>query len=221
MAQINPNLSRAWRRTFWHVYDNLGLLIAINILWLLCSITVIGLPAATTALFYIAYLIVLDKSVKFNNFFVFLLKYFFISTFITLILCIGYLFLLFNIRFYLHHFGIIGAIFGGTSFWLFIFFLLILIYIFPLMCRYNNFLRILKYCFILTMDNLKTTLILFFTTIVFLGLEIIIPIISLAILAIFIQNAFLEIESRYNSEIEIKEPRRNFREIWKMWNFSK
>lgn len=220
MAQFTPNLSRAWRRTFWQVYDNLGLLLLANTLWFLFSITIIGLPTVTAALFNLAYLITLDISVKLKDFFIFMPKKIFISTFVILILCLIYIFLLFNIRFYLHRFGIIGVIFGGISFWLLIFSLIASVYIFPLICRYNNYWKIFKYSFILTIDNLKITLILFITTILLLVMEIVIPVISIAILAIFTQNVFLEIESRYNSEIIIKEPRRNFREIWNIWNFS-
>lgn len=220
MTQPRPNLGRAWRRTFWQVYDNLGLFLLVNTLWFLLSITIIGLPTATSALFHVAYLVSLDRPLKLKDFFIFLRKKIFISTFITILLCVTYLFLLFNIRFYLRHFGIIGVTLSGISFWLLIILLMTSTYVFPLQCRYSNYRKILKYSFILTLDNLKTTFILFITTGIFLCLEIVLPIISIAILAVFTQNAFLEIESMYNSNLTIIEPRRNFRELWKIWNFS-
>lgn len=220
MTQPNPNLNRAWRRTFWQAYDNLGLLLAANILWLLFSITIIGFPAATAALFYIARLVVLDMPVRLKDFFSFLLQKFIISTCVILISGIIVFFLFFNIKFYFRHFAIIGLILAGISFWLLIFFLITSLYIFPLLCKYNNLWKIMKYSFILTMDNLKTTLILFVTSSAFLTFALIVPILSIAVLAIFIQNVFLEIQSRYNQEIIINEPRRNFKEMWKPWNFS-
>lgn len=220
MTQPRPNLSRAWRRTFWQVYDNLGLLLAVNILWLLLSITLVGFPTATAALFYISYLIVLDMPVRLKDFFSFLLEKFIISTCIILILVVVIFFLFFNIRFYSHHFGITGLILGGISFWLLIFFLLTSLYIFPLLCRYNSLRDILKYSLILNMDNLKTSLILFITTLILLSIGVIIPIISFAVLSVFTQNLFLEIQCRYNPNLAIDDPRRKFKDIWKMWNFS-
>lgn len=227
MTQPGPNLSRAWRMTFWHVYDNLGLLLLANILWLFFliiplffPITLLLFPTATASLFYISHLIVADKPVKLKCFFSYMIKHFVKNTVLIFMLCTIYFFLIFNIKFYLHHFGVLGVILGGISAWLLILLLMALVYTFPLLCKYNNLWKILKYSFILTLDNFKTTFILFITTLILLCLEIAMPIIVMSVLAIFIQNAFLEIESRYNTDLIIKESRRSFREIWKMWDFS-
>lgn len=214
-----PNLSRAWRRTFWHVYDNLGFVLLVNILWLLFSLTIIFLPSATISLFYMAYLIVHDRPVRIKYFFIYIVKYFLKSTSLILLLCIVCLLLVFNMIFYLKHFRILGIILAGISFWLCFFSAMAFLYILPLLCRRKGILKTLWHSYLLVLDNFKMSLILFITSLILLCLEIVIPIIGIAIMAVFIQNAFLEIEARYNQEIEIAVPKRRLKELFKMWEF--
>lgn len=216
MSSFKPSLSRAWRRTFWHVYDNLGLLLIANTVWLVLAFTIVLKPAASMAMFYTAYLIVNNRSVRIKHFFIGLRKYFIKSTFNIFTLCAIWLLLIFNIKFYLGHFGIIGTILAGISFWLLIFSLMSLLYIYPLLCRGKN----IKYSFILVIDNFKASSLLLFYSLILMVLELLAPILGIGILAIFIQNAFLEIEKQYNPRLEITEPKRRFREILKPWEFS-
>lgn len=215
-----PNLTRAWHRTFWHVYDNLGLVLIVNILWLLFSITILFLPVATFSLFYIAYLIVHDKPVKAKYYFISLLKDFLKSTSLIFFICILFLVFIFNMIFYLKRFGMLGIILAGIIFWLCFFSAIACVYVFPFLCRQKGGLKILYYSYLLVLDNFKISLIIFFTCLILILIEILLPIIGMGILAIFIQNAFLEVETRYKPEIEIAIPKRKFRELVKMWEFS-
>lgn len=207
------NLGRAWRRTFWNLYDNLGMLILANTIWLLPALTIVLKPAASMAMFYIAYLIVSDRPAGIKDFFIGFKKYFLKSTVISFTLCIIWLLLIYNIKFYLQHLGITGVILAGISFWLFIFITIGSIYIYPLLCRGKN----IRYSYILVIDNFKTSLILSFYLLILILFEIIVPILGTSILAIFMQNAFMEVERRYNSHLEPKEPRRRFRELLRPW----
>lgn len=220
MTPHSPNFNRAWRRTFWQVYDNLGLLILSSLLWLVFSFTILLLPIATAAIFYIAYLIALDKPVNIKNYFLCAPKYFFRSALIIFSMCAVFLALAFNMKFYIKHFGILGLILSGITFWLFLFSVMALIYIFPLITRDKHIWETLRYSYILVFDNFKITLQLLIYLVFFLFLEIILPIIGIGLLAVFFQNSFLEIISRYNPDMEITEPRRKFRELWRVWDFS-
>lgn len=220
MTFAKPSLGRAWRRTFWHVYDNLGLLILTNTLWLIFAFTIILKPAASMALFHVAYLIIKDRPVKISDFFAAFKRYFLKISFLIFILCIIWLFLLFNIKFYLQHFGLIGLILSGITFWLLLFSLLGLVYIYPLLCRGHGIWRTVRYSYVLTIDNLRITLFLFFYLLILVFLEILIPILGVAVLTVFMQNAFLEIERRYNPSIEIPEPMRRVGELLRPWKFS-
>lgn len=207
-----PNLNRAWRRTFWQVYDNLGLIVLVSLLWLILSFTVILLPVATSSIFYIAYLITQDKPVHIKDFFSCMPRYFLKSTAIIF----SFWLLIFNIKFYAQHLGILGLILSGISFWLFIFSVIALIYIFPLITWGKK----VWYAYILIFANLKLTLQLLIYLIFSLFLEIILPILGIGILAVFLQNSFLEIISQYNPDMEITEPHRRFRELLQTWDFS-
>lgn len=220
MASFKPSLGRAWHRTFWHIYDNLGLLILTNILWLILAFTIILKPAASMALFHVAYLVINDKPVRAWDFFNGFKKYFLRVTLLIFLLCIVWLFLLFNIRFYLNRFGIIGIILSGINFWFFLFSLLGLIYIYPLLCRGHGIWKTVRYSYILALDNLKITIILFFYLLILVLCEIVVPILGMAILTVFMQNAFLEVERRYNPSVEIKQPKKSIKELLRPWEFS-
>lgn len=207
------NLGRAWRRTFWNVYDNLGMLILANTIWLVLAFTIVLKPAASMAIFYMAYLIASDRPARIKDFFIGFKKYLLKSTLIAFTLCIIWLLLIYNIKFYLQHLGITGVILAGISFWLFVFTGMGSIYIYPLLCRGKN----IRYTYILVIDNFKTSLILSFYLLILILFEIIVPILGTSTLAIFMQNAFMEIERRYNPDLELKEPRRRFRELLRPW----
>lgn len=211
------NIRRAWRRTFWYVYDNLGLLLAINILWLLFSITIIFFPVATAGLFYVAYLIIQERPVKVKDFFISFNKYFLKSTFLVFFLFTLYFVFIFNIVFYLKRLGILGLVLSGISFWLLLFTKFASIYIFPLLCRNKRTKDAIKYSYILLFDNFKITLITFFYLLILFFVELLLPIMGMGIISVFIQNVFLEIEKRYNPKLEISEPERKFRELFKIW----
>lgn len=216
MASFKPNLRRAWRRTFWHVYDNIALLILANCLWLGLSVTIILIPAATIAIFHIAHEITHNRPAKIKNFFTAMRKYFLKITLIALILCVFWFSVSFNIKFYLQHWTVLA----GVTFWLYIFSLLGLIYICPLLCRGFGTVKSIKYSYVFVIDNLRISLLLTFYLLLLICLEILLPILGLGVLAVFASNAFLEIEKRYNPELEINEPKRTLTELLRPWEFS-
>lgn len=215
-----PSIGRAWRRTFWVTYDHLGLMVILSLIWLICIFTVVLMPAATAALFHIAYLTTYNKQVKLKDFFYTLPKYLIKSTYIVFTFVLFSLLLLLNLRFYLSHFGILGIILAGISFWLLLLVLLMGVYIFPLICLGKGYKKTLQYSLLLVLNNLKFSLKFVLSTIILLGLEILLPIISIGLLAIFSQEAFLELQARYDQDIKITEPRRSFKELLKPWEFS-
>lgn len=215
-----PNLGRAWRRTFWTSYDHLGLMVILSLIWLICFFTVILMPAATTSLFRVSYMIIHYKKVKLKDSFCLLIKYFAVSTSVVLTFILLFFLLLLNIKFYLSHLGIIGIILAGISFWIFILGLLMCIYIFPLMSIGKGYKETFKYSLLLVLNNLKFSLKSIFCLVILLALEVLFPIIGIGIIAIFSQEALIELQARYDPDIIIKDSRRTFKEILKPWEFS-
>ncbi len=219
MTDPRISFSRAWRRTFWQVYDHLGLFVLINLLWLLCSLTVILLPSATASLFRISYLTAVKKPVTVGLFLLLILKYFLRSTFLTIILAVLLFLLIFNIRFYLNFGGTWGLVLAGITFWILVFFVISTIYIFPLFTRRAKIWKPLFYSFILLINNFRTSLCLFICMSFLFFIQMILPIIGMSLLSSFAQNSFMEIESIYNPDIRIASPDRAFKELIRPWEY--
>lgn len=217
MTSDKPDLSRAWKRTFWQVYDNLGLIFAATIIWVLFSLTVILFPAVTAALFYIAYQIIIDKPVNIKDFFMAMQRYAFKGTIVACTLAGLILLFLININICIKYFGTTGLLLAGINFWFLFFTLFASLYTFPLLTRNMNYLNTLKYSYLLPLVNTKISLFLAIISLLFISLELVIPIISMGILAIFTQNLLLEIEAVHNKSIKIITSRRNLKEIWRVW----
>ena len=215
-----PNLGRAWRKTFWAFYDHFGLMVILSLIWLVAAFTVFLLPAVTSALYHVAYLIIHDKQVNLKNFFYIMPKYIIKSTFLALTFVAFLLLLLLNIKFYLSQLGVFGVILAGISFWFFLFLLLMSIYIFPLLCINKGYKKSIQYSSLLVLNNLKFSLRTALFIIILLGLEIILPIIGIGVLAIFNQEAFLELQASYDQDIKITEPKRTFKELLRPWEAS-
>lgn len=215
-----PSLGRAWRKSFWAFYDHLGLMVILSLIWLCAAFTVFLIPAVTSALYHVAYLIIRDKQVKLKDFFYIMPKYIIKSTFLTLTFAIFILLLLLNIKFYLSHLGTVGIILAGISFWFFLFLLLMGIYIFPLLCINKGYNKSIQYSLLLVLNNIGFSLRTALFIIILLGLEIILPIIGIGILAIFNQEAFLELQALYDQDIKITEPKRTFKELLRPWELS-
>lgn len=215
-----PSLGRAWRRTFWAIYDHLGLMVILSLIWLISIFTIFLVPATTAALYHIGYLISHDKKVQLKDFFYNIPKYYIKSTFIILAFLLFSLLLLLNIRFYLSHLGIFGIILAGISFWILLLIPLIGIYVFPLLCMGKGLKGCLRYSSLLLLNNIKFSLGFAFFIIILLLLEIFLPIIGIGFLAVFSQEAFLELQAQYNRDIIITEPRRSLKELLRPWEFS-
>lgn len=221
MSNIKPDFNRALIRTFWQIYDNLGIILLVNTLWLILSATIILIPAATASMFYICRLIIYSKPVKIKDFFSAITKFFINSTALTIIFLLLYFVLLFSIKFYIHSLGIAGLFLSGICFWLFALSLLSSLYAFLLLTSGRNLRKTLFYGYIFVLDNTKTTLKIFIFILIMLLLEILLPIFGMGILVVFMQNIFLEIEKKYNPEVIISLPGRKMKELWNLsGNFS-
>ena len=207
MISKQPSIARAWKMTFWTTYDNLGLLIALNLIWLLSSLTILLIPAATAGLFVIARLLITEKTAGIKDFFYATFKYLIISTLTVLIFVVFFFFFAFNIRFYLDNPRLLGIVLAGINFWLLFICCLMSLYIYPLLTIDKKLLVILRYSFILTTKHIGLLCLL----------AIILPIIGIALLAIFCQNCFLELQHLYQPEQQINKPARSLKELWRPW----
>jgi len=214
-------LNQIWKRAFWDVYDHLGLIITLSLIWLLCAVTIILAPAATAALFHSAYSIIHNKDTHLRNFFYDIQKYFLKASSTAGSFLIILLAFLLNTKFYISHMGVIGILLAGITFWLLLLILVMSIYIFPLICIGKGYKDIFKYSFLLVMNNLKFSLQFLFFILILLLLEFVLPIIGIGFLALFSQEAFLELQTKYDPDINISESKRSFRELLKPWEYPK
>jgi len=208
------NLNRALRRTFWQSYDNLGLLTIATIFWLLLSLTVVLLPAATVLLFYLAKEITKDITLRVKDFFNFSPKRILNSYAVFLTLFSITILLPVNLNFYLRNLHLAGLVLAGIYFWIFILVGFYSLYTLPLLSRDKSYKDIFKYSFLIALGNIKSTFYLWILTFIFLFIEIIIPIFGMGLLAVFLQNIFLEFEKLNDPSTEIEEPKRNIKELW-------
>ena len=219
MSKKQPNLYRAWQRSLWSVYDHFGLFVVLSILWLFSAATLLLLPAATAAFFFIAKKVTTNETIIIKDFFKAITNYFLKSTILSFLYISLLLFLILNIRFYLSQFGFLGLIFACFTFWMIIVLVLMSIYTFPLLLLNKNLTQTVKYSFLLTCNHLSFTLKLCITA-CFLSISVVcLPIIGIAALTIFIQNAFLELQSLYQNNIKITAQKRSLRELWRPWEF--
>ena len=212
-----PDLNRAWKRTFWNVYDNLGILFAINMIWLLGAVTIILIPPLTAAVFKTARTIseeTADASIRL--FFGSMREYFFkslsVSAAILLILSIMF----FNMRFYSSNLGLAGIALAGIFFWIIVFLIITSMYVFPFLVQNTGWMDIFKKSFLFAAGNLKTSLLIFISCVFLAMLTALFPIIGISLGAVFLQNAFLEITAAYNPDIKIIIPARNLKDLWKL-----
>lgn len=221
-------MERALRRTFWQVYDNLGLVFIVSVLWIPFSLTLILLPQATAALFYIARQITLDKSVYLKDFFKAMRENFIKNTVVFLSFAILCIIFFADMKFYMKNFGTLGILLAGINFWFLFFSILAFLYALPLLSRTKGYtspalskeravVKIFKYSYLLALTNIKTSLILLLFSLVFIFIEIVLPIIGIGMLAVFTQNMLLETEAKYDKKIQIPEHKRKLNELWKVW----
>jgi hypothetical protein len=215
-----PDLNRALRRTFWHVYENLGFLILATTLWALLSLTVILMPAVTAAIFIASFDISRDLSPAINKYFKAIPKYFLKSLLVFITFSLLVMLPIFSIKFYLHKFGFVGLFFAGISFWFFVFSAFSSMYSFPLLLRGNGSLKSVKYSYIVFFTNIKFTFLVSIPAIFFLILELFIPFLGIGVYSVFIQNVFLEIEYLYNENMTILEPKYKLKNLWHIWDLS-
>lgn len=91
------------------IYRRLGLILAGNVLWIVASLPLITLPAATGGLFYLAQLIIKEErdldphAARVRDFWVGMRRYWRQSTLLWLLDFLGLVFLFIALRFYLFH----------------------------------------------------------------------------------------------------------------------
>lgn len=212
-----PDLNLAWRRTFWALYDNLGLSITLSLLWLFLSCTVILAPSATASLYCIYNSLIRGHRVHIKDFFLIMLRNFIKSTLLSAAYLIAIMFIVFNIRFYASHFGILGIFLAGISFWIFIMLFLTGYYIFPLFCLGKKTKEIIKFSLLLALNNIKFTVISALLLSSLSILVVLLPVIGISLLIIFHLECFIGLQAYYDKDIAISVPNRNFRELIHPW----
>ncbi|MCK9555081.1 DUF624 domain-containing protein [bacterium] len=197
---------------FWLFFDNLGLFLALSLMWFILSLFIIPMPAATAALIYMSDRISFGESVGVKDFFRAFKKYFLASTlgflalaFISFLSLIGFLF-------YGFQFGILGKIIAAFMGCIFIINMIASLYIFPLCFRIKNPAAVIKGAVTLGICHPAfSVMLLVFLILLFLagvatggGIVLVTPGLSAAV----ISSAIRELSYKYGfSEIPRKQER--------------
>ncbi len=142
----------------------------LNFLWAVLSFfTFLFIPTATSGLFYLIHTIITEHDAELGDFLIGVKKYFLKSILLCLIYIGIILFLTFNIIFYFKFLQLFSGmskyfvlVVVGVVIWTLFFVILSMIYIFPIMINYEiTILNILKKAFLLELNNLLLSLIIF------------------------------------------------------------
>lgn len=180
-------MGKVVRNFSWISYDNLGKLILANAVWFFLSfggvlvagalagatgsssvvkyglvITLIALPSVTAGMSHFTALLVLKKDAAIAELFRGIRMYWGKATMLGAVAALGCAVLGVNIVFYARFIGAdsfwLGAILGGITIWVFLFFTLILVYFPPLLVQKKaGVAGIIKLAALLTLDNLGLT----------------------------------------------------------------
>ena len=251
-----PSAGRALKFWLRDVYNNLGKVILANLFWTVCFIPslLIGIrikqnlspPAflilmtsflltspALGGMFHLSGKIVLnDPYIEIRDFFEGIKKYWRKSLFLLAISLIIPTLTAGALIFYSQIVKThpIGIILWVISLWIFLFFLLMQVYLFPLMITQKMGLaQILKTSLLLALSNVGFTMIIVLVELVFLLLFSLTGIIFIggaSTICLLQTNAFIELSKRYTGEEIRKErkrehrsPKQFFREIFMPWRY--
>ena len=124
---------------FWQFMTKVGDIILLNIIWLICCIPIITIGPSTTALYYVMLKRVRDEEGNVvQQFFRSFKQNFKQGTIIGVIMTLAGLLFTFDIMFYRDAQGEVSTIFWWVSMIMFILYLMILMYIFPMLAKFEN-----------------------------------------------------------------------------------
>lgn len=126
------------KRWFWHTYDYLGTLIALNVVFLILSLPVITLPLALAGMFYVTDRIVGIQEVSVRDFFIGMRVhgFRFVSFSLVFLVCIAVLAV--NVFFYIQmieQWSWAAALLAGAIFWLMVFVCMVVAVSLPLLVK--------------------------------------------------------------------------------------
>lgn len=144
-------------------YDHLGKLVLVSMLGGVLCVPVVTVPIVLLALFHFASLLVEKDDASIKDFFRGIRLYWARGLFFGLLVLLVYVVLVSNIVFYLRllkgDYAWIGAVLGGLSVWGLVLYSLMLLYAGPLaLIKKHNIFGVLKYAFLLTVDNVVYTI---------------------------------------------------------------
>ena len=151
---------------FWQTMSKLGDIIMLNILWLVCCIPIITIGPSTTALYYVMLKRVRDEEGNiFQQFFRSFKLNFRQGAIVGIIMTVcGFLFL-FDVMFYREAKGTVSDLFWFVSMMIFFVYLMVTIYIFPLIAKFENTVKnFFMFSFVMAVRHFGKTLIMALVT---------------------------------------------------------
>lgn len=154
----------AHKKWFWNAYDHVGTLVLLNLLWVLCSLPLITVPASTAGLFYVTSRMASYQEASIRDFFLGFRRYHGRGLRLGGLYVFAFVVLFVNMRFYgrlMGSFQWIGTVLGGGMIWGMVFIGLTGVYAFPLLVQTDDPVRtIIKKSILLVLDNIRYTSVL-------------------------------------------------------------
>ncbi len=183
----------------WKVFNKIGDIMILSLVWIFCSIPIFTIGASTTALYYVMMKIVKDEEGnQISDFFKSFKQNFKQATIIWVILLILGIILFLDLKFYGGIDTIPNLILYYFVTFISILFSMILLYIFPLIAKFNN--SFFKISLLMALKYFLWTLLMFAIFIAISFISILIPFIGIfasGILAFINSYIFNHIFKRY------------------------
>ncbi|MDP8262623.1 MAG: hypothetical protein P9M13_04905 [Candidatus Ancaeobacter aquaticus] len=204
MELYTPSAKNALRNSFWLVFDNIGILIVFNLIFLLSSSLLITIPLSCGAIFHVTQKIIENKETTLADYYRGILLYGirFSLTYGAYILII--ILCLINIMFYTHFDSLLSLVLLGWTILFLLTGLLMALYISTLILTTKNIFSVLKTSFVFLATNLifslKIFLLLALLTTAFLLTLAPFFFILFSFVAMFLNCAYIEVTTRYTGK---------------------
>jgi uncharacterized membrane protein YesL len=221
-------LAPAFRKALWCVYDHLGLLIVLNLIWLALLVPVVTAPAATAALFDTARRMAHRESVGVRQYFRSFRSLFLPALFVGLFSgVIGFLLWL-GIDFYSHLGGTMrypGFLLAALLVWLGVLVALLHAHLLPVLTHgERRLLPVLRTAALLTLDNLAFTVGILVQTLALTALCILtgagLFLVAGSLQAVLLTSGHRELLRKYRPEdpdLQDDPETRTWRDLWRPW----
>lgn len=230
MSHVSHSIYRKW---FWNVYDYLGTLMLLNVLWLVCALPIVTLPGCMAGLFRVTTRIAAYEEVGIKDYFIGMRQGFGRMWVVCGVYGIVFGLLGVNILFYTNLIATwpwTGAILGGALIWVAAFVAVTGFYCFPLATQSREpILRIFRDAVYLVLDNPRASVGLLVAAIIVLGVSLVtgagIVLGGISAVGVLCSTGFREIGKRYDpvgtglttdSTLDMEEPR-NWRDLLRPW----